>query len=72
MAKQKKKRNKTYSGVDAAMTRPVITRISAVNRSKTGQWWFENKKRLKPILIATAVVLFIIVLIIQIIYISGS
>lgn len=72
MAKHKKKRNKVYSGVEASMARPVITRISAVNRSKAGQWWFENKKRLKPILIATAVVLFVIVLIIQIVHISGA
>ena len=67
MAKQKKKRNKVYTGVDAAMTQPVITRISAVNRSRTGQWWFEHKKTLKPILITSGIVIFVIILIIEIV-----
>lgn len=67
MGKSKKKRNKIYKGMDAAMDRPVITRISAVNRSKFGQWWFDNKTRLKPILIASGVIIFIIVMIIEII-----
>ena len=49
MAKVKKKRNKKYTGADAAATRPTITRVQAVNRSKLGQWLFENKKMLKMI-----------------------
>ena len=49
MAKVKKKRNKKYRGADAAATRPTITRVQAVNRSKLGQWLFENKKMLKMI-----------------------
>jgi len=60
MAKQKKKRNKIYQGPEAAMTRPVITRISAVNRSKLSQWWFDRKTVIRPILITTGIVLFII------------
>jgi hypothetical protein len=56
MAKQKKKRNKSYTGADAAVTRPVITRISAVNRSRVGQWWFDNKRLAKPILITSGIV----------------
>ena len=47
MAKVKKKRNKKYTGADAAATRPTITRVQAVNRSKLGQWLFENQKILK-------------------------
>ena len=47
MAKVKKKRNKKYRGADAAATRPTITRVQAVNRSKLGQWLFENQKMLK-------------------------
>ena len=66
MAKQKKKRNKAYSGADAAVTRPVITRISAVNRSKIGQWWFDHKRVAKPVLIISGIVLVIIILIIEI------
>lgn len=49
--KVKKKRNKQYRGVDAAITKPTVTRISAANRSKVGQWWFEHKKIAKPVLI---------------------
>ena len=49
MAKVKKKRNKKYTGADAAATRPTITRVQAVNRGKLGQWLFENKKMLKMI-----------------------
>ena len=54
--KAKKKRNKQYRGADAAMTKPSVTRITAANRSKTGQWWFERKKIAKPIIIATVVI----------------
>lgn len=72
MAKNKKKRNKVYAGVDAAITRPIITHISAANRSKISQWWFENKKALKPILITSGIVIFVIVLIIEIVRIASG
>lgn len=52
MAKQKKKRNKRYTGAGAAMARPSITRIEAVHRSKPQQWWFDNKRIAKPVAIA--------------------
>lgn len=71
MAKQKKKRNKAYTGADAAITRPVITRIQAANRSKIGQWWFERKRVLKPVLITTAIILLIVWLIIELIRIAN-
>ena len=67
MGKNKKKRNKQYAGVDAAMTRPNITRIEAVNRSKIGQWWFDNKKIAKPVIRVALIALAIIVIIIGII-----
>jgi len=72
MAKQKKKRNKIYTGADAAITHPIITRISAANRSKLGQWWFEHKKTLKPILITSGIVVFVIILIIEIVHIVNG
>lgn len=73
MAKQKKKRTKKYSGTDAAITRPIVTRVSAANRNKLGQWWFERKKFLKPILITAAIVALLVWLTIEIIRIaSGS
>lgn len=67
MGKNKKKRNKTYSGADAAIDKPIITRIEAVNRNKLSQWWFDNKKIAKPIMIAAGVVFFLIIVIAQII-----
>jgi hypothetical protein len=70
MAKQKKKRNKAYSGSDAAVTRPIITRISAANRSKLGQWWFDRKRVLRPVLIASAIGLGVIILIVEIVRIA--
>lgn len=70
--KHKKKRNKAYTGAGAAKTQPTITRVTAVKRSKVGQWWFDNKKRAKPILIATVVVLIIVWLIFEVIRIATS
>jgi hypothetical protein len=72
MAKQKKKRNKAYSGADAATSRPVITRISAVNRNRVGQWWFDHKRIAKPIIIASGVVLVLIILILEIVRIANA
>ena len=72
MAKNKKKRNKVYTGAEAALTKPIITRITAANRSKIGQWWFDNKKIAKPILIAIGVVTFIVIMIIEIVRLSSG
>lgn len=55
MAKQKKKRNKSYTGTDAKVTRPAVTRMTAANRNRLQQWWFDNKRLSKPILIAAGV-----------------
>lgn len=70
--KVKKKRNKQYKGTDAAMTRPSVTRISAANRSKFGQWWFERKRILKPVLITLAIVAGVTWLIIELIRIANQ
>ena len=72
MAKQKKKRNKKYTGADAAITRPNITRVQAVNRSKFGQWWHERKRIVKPIAIAAIVVIVIVWLLIELIRIIAN
>jgi hypothetical protein len=45
MSKKSKKRNKRYTGRDAAITQPKITRISVPNRSKPAKWWHENKPK---------------------------
>ncbi len=60
MSKQKKKRNKVYSGADASVSRPVITRIEAADRNKLSQWWFDRKSTLKPILITSGVVILVV------------
>jgi hypothetical protein len=70
MAKNKKKRNKVYTGVDAALTKPVITHISAVNRSKPAQWWFEHSKTVKRVLITVGLVLILVLVIIEIVRIA--
>lgn len=44
MAKQKKKRNKRYTGQDAAVTMTTVTRITAPDRSRRQEWWHENRK----------------------------
>jgi hypothetical protein len=67
MVKQKKKRNKVYRGADASITKPVVTKISAANRNKPQQWWFEKKRIAKPILIAAGVVVAAIWLIYELI-----
>jgi hypothetical protein len=56
MAKQKKKRNKPYSGSSAAM-RPTVTRLSAEKRSKPRQWWIDNKRIAKPVAITAGAVI---------------
>jgi hypothetical protein len=60
MTKQKKKRSKAYTGPDASLAKPVITRMSAVNRNPVQQWWFEKKRFAKPVLIAAAVVIVVL------------
>jgi hypothetical protein len=70
--KVKKKRNKQYTGIDAAITKPSVTRISAANRSKPGQWWFERKRIVKPILITVAIVIVIIWMILELIRIANQ
>ena len=67
MAKQKKKRNKVYTGADATVTRPTVTRISAANRNKVQQWWFEKKRLAKPVLIASGVAIVVIWLILELV-----
>ncbi len=67
MAKQKKKRNKAYTGVDAAITRPTITKVTAANRNAVGQWWFEKKRFAKPILIGVGVVTVVIWLVFELV-----
>jgi len=70
--KPKKKRTKQYRGVDAAMTKPTVTRISAANRSKLGQWWFEHKRIAKPVLITVAIAIAVVWLLLELIRIANQ
>lgn len=70
--KNKKKRNKVYRGADASVDRPTVTRITAVNRSKPGQWWYDNKKIAKPVLIITGIVAALVWLIAELIRIASG
>ncbi|MBC7565325.1 hypothetical protein H7100_03830 [Candidatus Saccharibacteria bacterium] len=70
--KHKKKRNKVYSGADAAITRPVVTKISAVNRNKLQQWWFDHKRIARPVIIAVAIAAGVIILVIEIVRIATN
>lgn len=70
--KQKKKRNKVYQGAEAAVTRPTVTKISAVNRSWLGQWWFDHKRIAKPVLITIAIIAVILILIFELIRIANA
>ena len=72
MTKQKKKRNKVYRGADASITRPIVTRISAANRNKVQQWWFEKKRIAKPVGIAAIVVVVIAWLLFELFRIIGG
>jgi hypothetical protein len=73
MSKQKKKRNKVYSGADASVSRPIITRLEAADRNKLSQWWFDRKRTLKPILITSGVVILVVWFIFEMIRVfSGS
>ncbi len=67
MAKLKKKRNKVYTGQDASITRPTVTRLSAANRSKAGQWWYEKKRFAKPVLIASLVIIIVVWLVVELV-----
>jgi len=58
MAKQKKKRTKSYHGSSAA-ARPTVTRVAAVRRSKSGQWWVDHRRAVKAISLAAFVVVII-------------
>jgi hypothetical protein len=64
MSKQKKKRNKSYTGSGATQARPAVTRIAAVNRSKASQWWYDHKRTVRMIAIPVAILFALIVMII--------
>lgn len=67
MAKQKKKRNKVYTGAGASVTQTTVTRLTAENRNKAQQWWLEKKRFAKPALIAVVVAAVVVWLLFELI-----
>lgn len=73
MAKQKKKRNKLYTGSGARAIKPQVTKVTAVKRNKLQLWWLERKRIVRPVVIAVIVIIAIIWLLSELIRaISGS
>lgn len=71
MAKQKKKRNKQYTGAGARVERTTVTKVRAVKRNFVQQWWLEKKQFAKPVLIAVAVAIIVVWLIIELLRAAG-
>lgn len=63
-AKQKKKRNKPYTGIDARMQRPTVTRVSAEELNAFQEWWRTYGKLTKFILTVVGIVLLLGLLVI--------
>ena len=53
----KKKRNKKYSGRDAAKRGVSVTKVSVPQRSAAGKWWVENKKKVLARIVQLALIL---------------
>ena len=70
--KQKKKRSKAYTGIDAAITRPIVTKISAINRNPISQWWFDHKRIARPIIIAALIASGVVILIVELVRIATN
>lgn len=62
----KKKRNKQYKG-SVAMQRPTVVKVSAVKRNRTHQWWVDNQRIARPIMITSAIVVGIIIVVVGVI-----
>lgn len=67
MVKQKKKRNKKYQGVDARVSTPTVTRVSAEERSRFKEWWLVYGRLTKFIGAAVGIVIVLILTIIGIV-----
>ena len=59
----KKKRTKKYQGAKSNSKKPTIIHVSAVKRSKHGQWWYDNKKKVKKVQIAASVIIVSIIMV---------
>jgi hypothetical protein len=44
MSRNKKKRNKPYTGADSTPAQPTVHRYTAAPRSPAGEWWQSHKR----------------------------
>lgn len=70
-AKSKKKRNKSYRGNEAAI-RPVVMKVTAANRNKVSQYWFEKKRVIKIVAIVILVIIVIAWLIFELFRVASG
>ena len=66
-AKQKKKRNKKYQGVHAKVSTPLVTRVSAEERSRFREWWLTYRTIIRIVGISVGFTAIIILLVVGII-----
>lgn len=67
MAKLKKKRNKPYRGADAKNSPGKVIRIEAVKRNKFQQWWLDNKRIAKPVIIIAVIAVIVAIIVTELI-----
>ena len=70
--KQRKKRNKRYSGADARVQTPVVTRVSAEELNSFQEWWRTYGRLTKFIGMAIGVIILLVLLVIGIIGIVAN
>ena len=65
--KQKKKRTKKYQGIDAKVSTPVVTRVSAEERSRFKEWWLQYRQLVRFAATALGIIAAVVLLIIGIV-----
>lgn len=66
-SRQKKRRNKAYTGADAASNQPTVRRYTAVERSRMSEWWHEKKRTIKVVSAISAILLILIWLLFELV-----
>lgn len=66
-AKQKKKRNKRYTGADARVTTPTVMRVSAEELSPLQEWWRTYGRLTKLMLTVLGVIALLVLLVVGIV-----
>ncbi len=65
--KQKKKRTKKYHGADAKVSTPLVTRVSAEERSRFKEWWLVYGQIVRIVGMVAAIAFVVILLVVGII-----